>query len=212
MTGILREVRPRRIDERRQHGEPGVRVARAIGTARVEQMSEPEQALRRDRRGRAVDRLVVVERIGGAAGPVAECGKTGGPGVPVGHPVLCRRVLDVEVAGRGRGVEHPALDLRTSAERRQCVVGLRRDEFQLFGKAEHRPGEPARPRAERRVALLRARASDAAVGRVEHALVHDPAADVVVIAIATVVDAEIGRRARVLEQPFEQADLRVLLV
>ena len=51
--------------------------------ARVRGAAEPKQSLRGDRRGGAVDRLVVVERIGRAVAPLAERGEAGRAGIPV---------------------------------------------------------------------------------------------------------------------------------
>src|SRR6185295_15055046 len=97
--------------------------------------------------------------------------------------------VDVVVAGRARRLEHHAVDRATAAAPLQGIVGERLDELDLLGEAEHRPRETARPRAERRVALLGARSAIRAVGGVEQALVRRASADVEAIAAAAIVDA-----------------------
>ena len=84
-------------------------------------VAEPQQALAGDRGGGAVDRLVVVERIGGAVEVVAELREAGGAGVPVGNAVG-RRVRDVEVAGRPGGFQERRLDRVAAADRVELVV------------------------------------------------------------------------------------------
>src|SRR5207247_10338686 len=86
------------------------------------------------------------------------------------------------------------------------------DGLELLGKSEHRPRQPAGPRAEWRVSLLRARAAVAAAGDVEEALVRDTAPHIESIAATSEIDIEGGRRARVLHEPFEQAHALVLFL
>ena len=57
---------------------------------RVEKAAEPQQSLRRDRGGGAVDRLAIVERIGRPRSPVAERREAWRAGVPVGDAVGAR--------------------------------------------------------------------------------------------------------------------------
>ena len=150
------------VEQRGQHAEPGLLVAarrpRRDCDSTRDSRSRP---CARDRRRRAVDRLVVVERIGRAVRPVAERAQAGRAGVPVGHAVGCGAVLDVEVAGRARRVEHPALrSPRVLGVRRSSSSAASREELELFGEAGHRPGQPAGPGRERRIALLRCSGRD----------------------------------------------------
>ena len=80
-----------------------------------------------------------------------------------------------------------------------------------FGEAEHRPGQAAGPRAERRVALLRRRAAIVAVVRVEDAFVGRAAGHVVRVAAFAVPDVVAGRVRGVLDEPLQQADSLVAL-
>jgi len=119
-------------------------------------------------------------------------------------------VIDVEVAGRAGGFQHPGIDAGAAAERRQRLVIEERQELQLLGKPRHRPGQAAGPGRERREALLTVRAAVGAVDDVEDRFVSDAATQIEAIAAAAVVDAEVGRCARMLQQAFEQADRQIL--
>src|SRR4030095_7302564 len=117
-------------------------------------------------------------------------------GIPVRHAVAGRRVIDVEIARRARGLEHRALDLASSASRMRRLVIERGDELELLGESQHRPGEAARPGRERRVALLAVRTAERSVGDVEETLVRNPAADIEAVARGAVIDAVVRGRAR----------------
>src|SRR4029077_613905 len=111
------------------------------------------------------------------------------PGVPVRNAVTRCGASNVEV-GRGlRGLEHPLEHSRLAFEYRKIDVSQRVDELELFGEAEDRPCEPARPGRERRIALLAAWSAVRAVRRVEEALVRRAAAQIIVIALLAVVNA-----------------------
>src|SRR5262245_13208063 len=63
MLRVGAEVRPGRIEQRVEDPQARLLVPRAGGAAVFQDESEPQQALRGDRRRRTVDRLDVVERI-----------------------------------------------------------------------------------------------------------------------------------------------------
>ncbi len=113
MGGVGREVGLG--EERARHCEPGL----AVGAARValaacdEDVAQADEALSRDRRRRAVHRLVIVEGLRAAGQVIAEMDEARRARVPVRHPVR-RRVRDEEVRGRGR-------DLQESRERARLV-------------------------------------------------------------------------------------------
>ena len=161
--------------------------------------AEAQQPLRGNRRRGAVDRLVIVERIGRRDRPSRHVREPGRAGIPVGHAVG-RRDVDVVIAGRARRVDHHVVDRRRgrpAAPARRPARVSRNSSCSANPSIAH-----ARPRVqvrERRVALLRARAAIRAVGDVEEALVRGAAADVEAIAAAAVVDVVLGRRARVLD-------------
>jgi hypothetical protein len=84
-------------------------------------------------------------------------------------------------------------------------------ELELLGVAADDPGGAARPRGERRVALLRARAAELAVVAVEDGLVGDAAADVVAVAPLAEEDVEARGGGGVLDGAVEQVDRLVAL-
>ena len=94
---------------------------------------------------------------------------------------------------------------------RSSSASERVEELQLLGEAAHRPGQPARPRAERRIALLRVRAAVVAVVDVEDALVRGAAAHVVGVAAFAVLDGVLRGGAGVLHDAVEQRNLPVVL-
>src|SRR4029453_976471 len=146
----------------------------------------------------------------GGGGPTPAGG--GGPGtprVPGGEAVGGGRALEVVVGGRARRFEHEALDDGAPADDCEIAIVEHGHELELLREAEHRPGEPARPRAERRVALLAVRPAVAAVGHVEDRFVGHAAPHVVVVAPPAVVDVVLGGSAGVLHEPLEEAHLRV---
>ena len=74
----------RLVEERVEHRESGLPVARALHRFAVGRKvaAEAQQPLRADRSGRAIDGFVVVEWIGGASEVIAEfveIGRTGNP-------------------------------------------------------------------------------------------------------------------------------------
>ena len=150
---------------------------------------------------------MIVERIGRTRGPVAERRQPRRTGIPVRHAVRGGAVLDVEVAGGAGGFEHPG---------RRSPHGPPAPASSSFGrvatnsscsaKPSHGPRQAAGPGRKRRIALLAVRSPVAAVGDVEEALVGRAAAHVVGVAAMPVVDGILGGRARVLDQPVDQAD------
>src|SRR5262249_59289626 len=98
-------------------------------------------------------------------------------GVPVRNAVGGGRAVDVVVARRPRGLD-------------EDLVGrlARLEELDLLREAEHRPREAARPRRERRVALLAAGAPIRPARDVEEAFLTHPSGHVVDVASSTVKD------------------------
>ncbi len=154
---------------------------------------------------------MAVEGIGRALAPAIERGQAGRSGIPVRHAVGGGDG-EIVIAGGARRLEQQGIDRRAAAARLAGLVRHCLDEFELLGKAEHRPRQAPRPGAERRIALLGAGSAIGAVGHVEETLVRDAASDVESIAPAAEVDVEGGGRPRVLHQPLEQVDLRVLFL
>ena len=212
MRGVGAQVRPRRIGQRVEHAQASLHVARAVVAARLQVPAKSQQALRGDAGRGTVDRLVVVERIGGTVLPPRQVREPGCAGVPVGDAVTGRALLDVEVAGRPGGFAHEPLDGVSPRKRLERLIGNRREKLQLLGKPEHRPRQAPRPGAEGRVALLAVGPAERAVDGVEDRFVRRAPAHVVVVPAPAVVDAEAGRGLRVLHQALEQADLRVLFL
>ena len=66
------QVRAARIEERVEDQQSSLRIARSVIAALRKIPTEPQQALRSNRGGRAVDRLELIERIGRTMTPVAE--------------------------------------------------------------------------------------------------------------------------------------------
>ena len=131
-------------------------------------------------------------------------------GVPRRHAVRAR-VLDVEVGRGGGGFEQHRLGGLASAERLQITFRNHFEELQLFRIAAQRPGQPARPGAERRVALLRTGAAIRAVVDVEDALLRRAAPQVVSVAALPIVNAVGGGGRGVVKEPLQQRNLFVPL-
>src|ERR1039458_4230099 len=129
-------------------------------------------------------------------------GGAGRPGIPVRNAIR-RRVREVEIASGAGGLFHDGDGL--------FVQGQGVEELQLFGEAAHGPGEPARPGAERRVALLRIGAAVIAIVDVEDALVRGASAYVVGIAAFAVPDGILRGGAGVLGYAVDQRNLPVVL-
>src|SRR6266576_2472423 len=89
-------------------------------------------------------------------------------------------------------------------------VGERAEEFQLFGKAEHRPGQPTRPGAEGRIALLAVGAAVFAIVDVEQAFVRDTAGNIVSIAVLAVIDRVRGSGLGIAEHTPQQTNPLIL--
>ncbi len=133
-----------------------------------------------------IDRLVIVARIGVAPFPITKLRQTGGTVIPVHDAIERGAVVDVMIARVDRGLLVDANDVGFVETDRllELGVGDRREEFQLFRVTEHRPRQPARPRAERRITLLRAAAAKLAVIAVEDRLVRGSAANVVGVIVS----------------------------
>ena len=84
MVGVDAQVRL--VEERVEHLQPGLLVAIAVGAARRQDAREPQQPLRGDRRRGAVDRLVIVERIGGRSRQSPSAARPGAPASQYGTP------------------------------------------------------------------------------------------------------------------------------
>src|SRR5439155_14673274 len=110
--------------------------------------------------------------------------------VPVDDAVAGGAVVDVMIARRrGGGLENAHhIGFVQADGRLEFPVLDRGEEFQLLGVTEHRPGEAAGPRAERRIPLLRCPGAETAVSAVESPLVRGSAADVVRVTAVAVED------------------------
>ena len=80
---------------------------------------------------------MIVERVGRPRRPVRHPLESGSAGVPVGHAIGRARGIDIEIARRAGGIEHPAVDRLPPAEMRQLAVRDGREKLDLFGEAEH---------------------------------------------------------------------------
>src|SRR5450432_341582 len=97
----------------------------------IEAAAKPEQTLRGDGGGRAVYRLMRVERIGRRGPPVAQVRQTGSAGIPIRN-AIGRRVFYVEIAsGAGSLLHHRDGFL---------PAGQGIEELQLLGETAHGPG------------------------------------------------------------------------
>src|SRR6185369_8958235 len=100
------------------------------------------------------------------------------------------------------------------------ICGLRRgsdvfpnaptEEFQLLGESEDRPGQSARPGAERRKALLRIRTTKGSAVHIEHRFVRRATAHIIGIAAFAIIDVEPRSIERMFDEALEQRDLCVL--
>src|SRR5262245_15046263 len=194
-----------------QNRQARLEVALAVLLALVPQITaKAQKSLGGNRRRRGIDRFVIVEGIGGLRLIIAELMQIGRAGIPVRNAIL-GGILDPVVAGRARDFEPEILDRLPSAVGFQFVVGQRRKEFELFGIAGNDPRLPARPSRERRVALLRTRATVIAVIGVEDSLMRRAAALVPAVAALAVPDDEFRRDRGVIDQTLQQRDLLVAL-
>ena len=89
MTGVAAQVRTSIIHQCVEHAQSGLLVPCAIAAAGRNHPREPQQPLRSDGGRGAVDRLVLVERIGRARSPVAERREPRCAGIPIRNAV-CR--------------------------------------------------------------------------------------------------------------------------
>src|SRR2546422_5436029 len=79
-------------------------------------------------------------------------------------------------------------------------------EVQFLSKPENGPGQPAGPRSEWRVALLRIRAAITAVVQVENAFVRGAAVNIVGIALLAIENGVAGGCFRVVDEPLQQGN------
>src|SRR3954451_16436255 len=120
-------------------------------------------------------------------------------------------MFDVEVASGLRSLTHEGFDRSTPAVPLEFAVLDRREKLQLFGVSAHRPRESSCPCAERRVSLLRIRASIAPIVQVEDTLMRCPSPNVVEIPALPVVNCVLSSSLGVFEHPTQERYLLVVL-
>ncbi len=86
MLRVAAQIRPGIIDQRVEHTQTGLFVSCAIAAAPADDVREAQQPLGGNRRCRAIDRFLIIERIGGRAAPISEAARPGAPVSQYGTP------------------------------------------------------------------------------------------------------------------------------
>ncbi|MDB6027473.1 MAG: hypothetical protein JWM68_3696 [Verrucomicrobiales bacterium] len=195
-----------------REGQAGLQIffagVAAFGADQI--MAETNQALRGDGGGGTVDRLVFVEGIGGTREVITHLGETGRAVVPIGN-AIGRGVAQPEV-GDGEGNFFETFDrFGFRIIRGEFFLVERGEKFQLLRVTAQEPGLSTGPSGEGGVTLLTARATITAVVEIEDAFVDDPSAFVVNVAAFAEVNVVTRGGFGMLQEAFEQIDLRVAL-
>ena len=194
------------VEERVGDGQAGLEVFFSGGLFAFccEVGAEAEKPLRGDGGGGAVDGFVGVVGIGVFLGDVTELVAVEGHGIPIGHAVFRGVAVDVVVARGAGGLEEEIGDGAATADGVEIGTFGGIQKLELLGVAGDNPGGTARPRGERRVALLRGRTAELTVVAIEDGFVGDASADIVAIAALAEEDVETCGGGGVFDGPVEE--------
>ena len=194
-----------------RNGQTSLPVAIAARFAFVlKKAPEAQKTLCGDGRCRAVHRLEVVFDLCWTVEIIWDPVQLGSAGIPIGNSVS-RCLLNVKITGCKSRTQKHDLDGITPAERFEVGVFQRGDPLKLFGISCDDPRKPARPCGERGIALLRIRAAEVTVVRIEDAFVGNAAPKIVGIPPFALIHGDIGSGLCMIQQTAEKRDFRILL-
>ena len=165
---------------------------------RFQVVAEAQQALGSNRRRGRINRLPVIVRVGRSALVISESMQVAARRCPTSARRR-RRIRDVKIRRR----------LRRAFKNDATVLSLlmSTEKLKLLGEAADGPRQPARPRAERRVTLLRVGAAVVPIVGVENALVRRAAAHIVGVASFAVINRELRGGSRVLRSMRSSSEI-----